>query len=186
MSNDPHRNAGLDAALHALREDLAGAGMPPGREDDLLAAFRRKTAIVRPGTPELVALRHSAGAARRLNGRRARAPAAAAATLAVAVLGAIVGSTIRSNDVTGTPAASDIARQPELASSGFQPLLSGPAYSPSASYSIVRVRLPLSALAPGTPSGATIEADVLVGEDGLASGIRFNPADTVLVSTASQ
>jgi 2-polyprenyl-6-methoxyphenol hydroxylase-like FAD-dependent oxidoreductase len=50
----------------------------------------------------------------------------------------------------------------------------------------VRVRIPLSALSPGTPSGATIEADLLVGEDGLASGIRFSPADTVFVSTAEQ
>ena len=194
MSHDPHRSAGLDTALRALREDLAGTGLPPGRDDELRAAFRRTTASVRPGMPAPAAARRTAAGPNHAKWRRARAPAAAAAALAVAALGMILGSTIRGRDdtvmpaarVEALPAAGDVARQPALASSGFQPLLSGPAYSPSVSYSIVRVRIPLSALAPGTPSGATIEADVLVGEDGLASGIRFNPADTVLVSTVSQ
>jgi hypothetical protein len=59
--------------------------------------------------------------------------------------------------------------------------------SPSQSYSVVRVRIPLTALAPGysAPPGVTIEADLLVGEDGLASGIRFDTADTLFVSTVS-
>jgi hypothetical protein len=49
------------------------------------------------------------------------------------------------------------------------------------------VRIPLTALTPGhsAPPDATIEADLLVGEDGLASGIRFNRADTLFVSTVS-
>jgi hypothetical protein len=42
----------------------------------------------------------------------------------------------------------------------------------------VRVRIPLSALAlvPGSMQDGTVEADLLVGEDGLARGIRFMPA----------
>jgi hypothetical protein len=52
----------------------------------------------------------------------------------------------------------------------------------------VRVRIPLSAFAviPGTQQDASIEADLLVGEDGLARAIRFNEADALRVSVADQ
>jgi 2-polyprenyl-6-methoxyphenol hydroxylase-like FAD-dependent oxidoreductase len=60
-----------------------------------------------------------------------------------------------------------------------------PGLSPSGSYSVVRVRIPLSALAQGSRLEGTIEADLLVGEDGLASGIRFASTDTLVVSTGS-
>jgi hypothetical protein len=58
----------------------------------------------------------------------------------------------------------------------------------SASYSVVRVRIPLSAFAavPGTEQDGSIEADLLVGEDGLARAIRFNEADALLVSVAGR
>ena len=39
------------------------------------------------------------------------------------------------------------------------------------------------ALAPGSEQDGTIEADLLVGEDGLARGIRFVEADAWLAST---
>jgi hypothetical protein len=66
----------------------------------------------------------------------------------------------------------------------FQPLQGSPVSLPSDSYSVVRVRIPLSALAlvPGTEQSGTIEADLLVGEDGLARGIRFMPADAAYAS----
>jgi hypothetical protein len=50
------------------------------------------------------------------------------------------------------------------------------------------VRIPLSAFAavPGTEQEGSIEADLLVGEDGLARAIRFNEADALLVSVAGQ
>jgi hypothetical protein len=35
---------------------------------------------------------------------------------------------------------------------------------------------------PGTEQGGAIEAELLVGEDGLARGIRFMQADALLVS----
>jgi hypothetical protein len=62
-----------------------------------------------------------------------------------------------------------------------------PAFSPSASYSVVRVRIPLSsfALVQGSELDGTVEADLLVGEDGIARGIRFNETDTLFVSQAS-
>jgi hypothetical protein len=50
------------------------------------------------------------------------------------------------------------------------------------------VRIPISAFAvvPGTAEAGTIEADLLVGEDGLARAIRFNEADLTQVSVADQ
>jgi hypothetical protein len=39
---------------------------------------------------------------------------------------------------------------------------------------------------PGSEQDGTIEADLLVGEDGLARGIRFPEADARLVSVAGQ
>jgi hypothetical protein len=80
-------------------------------------------------------------------------------------------------------AAAPRAEQPAAV---FQPLLYAPSFSPTRSYSVVRVRIPLSALAVGQGGDldATIEADVLVGEDGLASGIRFDPEDTLLISAS--
>jgi hypothetical protein len=64
--------------------------------------------------------------------------------------------------------------------------LYAPGFSPTGSYSVVRVRIPLSALAQGPRLEGTIEADLLVGEDGLASGIRFASTDTQLVSAGSR
>jgi hypothetical protein len=167
----------LDQALAGLRTSLAEAELPPGREDELLAAFRARASAGAPARARWPA--------------RVRLAAAAVAVLAVAIVATTAGDFGRESPaVTNSPAgpAPDpgAAGPATLAVNRFQPLLSGPAYSPSASYSIVRVRIPLSALSPGTPSGATIEADLLVGEDGLASGIRFSPADTVFVSTAEQ
>ena len=68
---------------------------------------------------------------------------------------------------------------------GFEPLPYGPGISPSATYSVLRVRIPLSSLTMHTAGvDGTIDADLLVGEDGLASGIRFDPASTLTVSAS--
>jgi hypothetical protein len=66
--------------------------------------------------------------------------------------------------------------------------MNSPGFSPSGSYSVVRVRIPLSsfALAQDAQIDGMIEADLLVGEDGLAHGIRFNEADTLRVSAVSR
>ena len=63
-----------------------------------------------------------------------------------------------------------------------------PGLSSAASYSVVRVRIPLSAFAlvPGTEDSGTIEAELLVGEDGLARAIRFDEADASVMSVAQQ
>jgi hypothetical protein len=77
------------------------------------------------------------------------------------------------------PAAAD--------ATAFQPLLFAPGWSPSAPYSVVRVRIPLSsfAVAQDATVDGTVEADLLIGEDGLARGIRFSPQDTLGVSATA-
>jgi hypothetical protein len=51
----------------------------------------------------------------------------------------------------------------------------------------VRVRIPLSsfAVAQDATVDGTVEADLLIGEDGLARGIRFSPQDTLGVSATA-
>ena len=70
----------------------------------------------------------------------------------------------------------------------FQPLGYASEVVSGAAYSVVRVRIPLSSLAlmPDGAADGMIEADLLVGEDGLARGIRFNGPGALLVSKASQ
>jgi hypothetical protein len=48
------------------------------------------------------------------------------------------------------------------------------------------VRLELATTAAGAAPSAAIEADLLVGEDGLARAIRFDSADTLPVYAASR
>lgn len=63
----------------------------------------------------------------------------------------------------------------------FQPLMYAPGFSPTASYSVVRVRIPVSALAITSAADldGLVEADILIGEDGLPTAIRFTRTDAV-------
>ena len=113
----------------------------------------------------------------------------AAAAVVVLAIGAVFAAVLlRVEPPPNVPLAADVPQTAPLAVSAFQPLLNSPRLSPSLSYSVVRVRIPLSAFAlvPGTQENGTIEADLLVGEDGLARGIRFAGADTMLVSVAAR
>jgi hypothetical protein len=80
------------------------------------------------------------------------------------------------------------ATVPPAAVSAFQPLGYSPQVVSGAAYSVVRVRIPVSSLSllPDAAADGMIEADLLVGEDGLARGIRFNGPGALLVSKASQ
>jgi hypothetical protein len=114
--------------------------------------------------------------------QRARWAAAAVVVLGLAVvLGAVL---LGGEEQAPAPAAVAAPPASPLVVAAFQPLLNAPAFSPDGSYTVVRVRIPLSAFAlvPGTEQGGTVEADLLVGEDGLARGIRFTPADAMLAS----
>jgi hypothetical protein len=173
VQRDPTR---LQAELAQLRVALHGLHPPLPDEAALRAQFRE------------VARRReqaSATAARGASGRRMRFAAAAAVVLAVGALLAVV--LVPGERPAETPVAAAAPSPAPLPVSAFQPLLNAPGLS-SSSYSVVRVRIPLAAFAvvPGTQQDGVIEADLLVGEDGLARGIRFPEADALLVSTARQ
>jgi len=175
MSNAPYdASPRLQAELAQLRAALRGVEAPPIEEAALRAQFRDcKQAEIAPVG--------RAGGSRRL-------PLAAAAAVVLAVGGALTVVALRGERPVPVPVAAEAPEAAPEAVGAFQPLLSSPGLSASASYSVVRVRIPLSAFAavPGTTQDGTIEADLLVGEDGLARAIRFNEADALRVSVADQ
>ena len=185
----------LRAELAGLRERLRAVNAPPFEATGLPAVLRarpRRAQPLRGEWGEAVApqpvVPHAPAA------RRWRAPLAAAAAVAVAAVAALLAvrpalppaelGTRRPTAPDSRPAAPVTAERGADAAT-FQPLMYAPGFSPSGSYSVVRVRIPLSALAQGPRLEGTIEADLLVGEDGLASGIRFASTDTLFVSAAS-
>lgn len=157
----------LKADIAQLRVSLRAMNAPFADDAAVRAAFREKRRR----------LAEAATAAQADASWRLPVAAAAVVVLAIAsVLGALLFSVERPE------MAPTIAREPvsaPLTVAAFQPLQNAPASLPSESYSVVRVRIPLSAFAlvPGSEHDGTVEADLLVGEDGLARGIRFMAAD---------
>ena len=174
MSHSPRDPNRLDADLAQLRAALRDVTPPPPDEQVLRAQFREHRR------------KHLENAAVERAGGSRRLPLAAAAAVVLAVGAAAVFLPRGENGAPATVAA-EAPRSAQPAVGAFQPLLSSPGL-PSSSYNVVRVRIPLSAFAvvPGTAQGGTIEADLLVGEDGLARAIRFNEADLTQVSVADQ
>ena len=172
MSNTPRDASRLQSELAQLRAALRAVEAPAIDEAALRARFREARQQL------------AQNAAAERAGRLRRLPLAAAAAVALAVGGALVAVMLRGEHSVPTLV---VAETPVSAVSAFQPLLSSPGLS-SSSYSVVRVRIPLSAFAvvPGTVQDGSIEADLLVGEDGLARAIRFNEADALLVSAVDQ
>ena len=168
-SLDPHR---LENELAQVRAALRGVQPAPLDEAALRAAFRAK---------QREREQAEAAAASVANGRVHFAAAAAVLAAVVAVVWLMAFGIER--PVPAPTLATQPPTEPAFVPA-FQPLLNSPGLSPSGSYSVVRVRIPLSSLAlvPGTEQGGSIEADLLVGEDGLARGIRFNPADVAYAS----
>jgi hypothetical protein len=176
MSHLPHDDSRLAAELAQLRAALRAVEAPPPDEAELRARFRE----AQPRRTQEVAKKR-AGGSRRI-------PLAAAAAVVLAVGGVLAAVALRGDrSAPATVVAEPPAAAPP-AVGAFQPLLSSRSLSPSSAYSVVRVRIPLSAFAvvPGTEQDGSIEADLLVGEDGLARAIRFNDADALLVSVANQ
>jgi hypothetical protein len=203
--SDPIRDEeSLSADLGALRSALLEVRAP---DDEALlrraalapAAARAITQQPSAARPTVVA----AARARRGPSRRAVALAAAAAVSGIAVLVAVrdewVLRTERAeraeqaeravqvaDSSRATALAPAAARTPVLRSSSFRPIAFSRGLSASESYSVVRVRIELASSSPGTNApSASIEADLLVGEDGLAHAIRFDSADTLPVYAAS-
>jgi len=177
MSHSPRDASRLQAELAQLRAALRDVSAPLPDEETLRAQFRarRRSRAENPSAER-------AGGSRRI-------PLAAAAAVVLAVGAAWTVSVLRDEGAAPANAAAEAppVGDAQPAVGAFQPLLSSPGL-PSSSYSVVRVRIPVSAFAvvPGTAEGGTIEADLLVGEDGLARAIRFNEADLVQVSVADQ
>jgi hypothetical protein len=174
MSDTPRDASRLQSELAQLRAALSEVEAPAPDEAALRARFREAQQRTRAQHAE------RAGGSWRL-------PLAAAAAV-VLVVGSVLAAVMlrgeRSAPVTAAVEAPAVA---PTAVSAFQPLSSSPGLT-SSSYSVVRVRIPLSAFAvvPGTEQDGSVEADLLVGEDGLARAIRFNKADALRLSVADQ
>ena len=175
MSNTPRDASRLQSELAQLRAAVQAVEAPAIDEAALRARFREARQQL------------AQNAAAERAGRLRRLPLAAAAAVALAVGGALVAVMLRGEHTAPVLVVAETPVAAPSAVSAFQPLLSSPGLS-SSSYSVVRVRIPLSAFAvvPGTVQDGSIEADLLVGEDGLARAIRFNEADALLVSAVDQ
>jgi hypothetical protein len=169
---DPVR---LQSDLAQLRAALQGVHAPPPDDAALRAQFRE------------AARRRAQASTMPQRGASAWRMRVAAAAVVVLAIGAVLAAVLLRVERGAQAPVAAVTPQPKQLPVAFQPLLNSPGLS-SSSYSVVRVRIPLSAFAivPGTQRDGTIEADLLVGEDGLARGIRFSEADALLVSTARQ
>ena len=176
MSDAPRDPSRLQAELAQLRAALRTVEAPALDEAALRAQFRNAQQ------------QRAENAAAERAGGSWRLPLAAAAAVVLAVGGVLAAVVLRGERATTVPVAAEAPEAARSTVAAFQPLLNSPGLSPSSSYSVVRVRIPLAAFAvvPGTAQSGTIEADLLVGEDGLAHAIRFNEADALLVSVADQ
>ncbi len=181
----------LDADLAALRSALRGMASRADSEAALRQAFREHAA--RSGRARSLGARGrpSQWGAPRWNGLAAAIGVVAVGLLVAVAVRAFLGAeqarlvAVVAADSAGKGLEPATGRAEMLAT--FKPLLYGPAISPSAAYSVVRVRIPLSSLAiHAVGTDGTIEADVLVGEDGLASGIRFDTASTLLTAAGAE
>ena len=140
--------------LHALASD-GPREAPPHVEQQLLSEFRRRS--------------HR----RRLRAWiSATSVGAVAATVAVLLWIGPVHSKAPMNEPGVAAAVDEIA-------AGFYPLPDADALPPVENALVVRVELPLSSLqmigvpVNGARAGERVEADVLLGQDGLARGIRL-------------
>ena len=178
MSNTPHDASRLQPELAQLRAALRTVEAPAIDE----AALRAKFLEVQRRRAQIAAGQRAS--------RSWRLPLAAAAAVVLALGGALALVVLRGERTVSVrvPVAAEVPAAAPSPISAFQPLPNSPSLLPSSSYNVVRVRIPLSAFAvvPGTEQGGSIEADLLVGEDGLARAIRFNEADALLVSVAKQ
>jgi hypothetical protein len=179
MSEDARADVALEAGLAALRAELRELRAPDA-ESALLAAYRARLAA----SARELAVSSSRAAAPRT--RFSRRPFALAAAVLLTAVTALVASRVERAERDTPPTASAVAVVPEAPepAGAFRPLAFARGVSAAESYSVVRVRIQLATFAPGAgaPSDAAIEADLLVGEDGLARAIRFDKADTVFVS----
>jgi hypothetical protein len=160
----------LSGELEALRRALAAQTSPtPEAERELRTKFRA------------LAGRRAGDPARRPSRQRASAVGLAAVLLVVTVSVLAIPWLLRSGAEPESETV--IAAQ---AAAPFWTLPGARSEAGSASYSVVRIRVPLSSLAlVDFSGGSTIEAEVLLGEDGLVHGIRFDPSPALVGDAAA-
>jgi hypothetical protein len=192
--SDPTRDEeSLSAELSALRSALREVQAPD--DEPALRSAMRARAATRSVTRGPGAVRPTLFAVARARVAQARRPlalAAAGAIAAVALLGVLrveraqrAERAAASARATGAATAMPATVGTPDVRPAFRPISFSRGLSPAESYSVVRVRLELATNAPGAAApSAAIEADLLVGEDGLARAIRFDSADTLPVYAA--
>ena len=192
--------AELDAGLGRLRDALREVNAADGGEESLRDAFRAHRAAVAEGAQVASTPQPRDGVTTSSRPRASRRPmnfmagvlAASLVVAAVVLVGLWRARDIAEGAATvgGATSASSEAGYDvgEIrVAAAFRPLSYSREISPTQAYTIVRVRVPLTALGLGydAPPNATIEADLLLGEDGIPTGIRFDTANAQLVSMTS-
>ncbi|MEO8464406.1 MAG: hypothetical protein ABI640_03630 [Gammaproteobacteria bacterium] len=167
INKEPH-----EVDLAPLRAALEAMPAPPVDDAALRRMFREQ--------------RHAHVESERAAARTRKYWALAAAVSSVAV-GGLVALVLMTERRAAEPPVPTLGVAPATVAA-FQPLGYSSEVVAGAAYSVVRVRIPLSSLAlmPDAAADGMIEADLLVGEDGLARGIRFNGPGALLVSKTSQ
>jgi hypothetical protein len=185
----------LSAELCALRAALREVRAPDDESALLIAARARGATSVATREPSLVRPTILVARARVAQARRPLALAAAAAlALAAVTLGFLQAEraqraapsdqVVVASRAPTAESATPAAAAPEVRPA-FRPISFSRGLSTAESYSVKRVRLELANIAPGAAPSAAIEADLLIGEDGLARAIRFDSADTLPVYAAT-
>ena len=146
-------------ALRAMRNQIEVPPLDRAKEDALLAAFDAH--LARPG--------------RAGSGRLVWAAATAASLAIAAALNVIVARNVRQRAAAPTVDASNAVTSIDDAS-GFMAWPGASTLPPFESGALLQIDLPASALpvlgfAPST--GASVQAEVIVGQDGLARAIRL-------------
>ena len=205
MSDSIRDEESLSAELSALRSALREVRAP---DDELAlrsATSARRAAVPGP-VPRPTVPRQTIVAAARAHAMRVRRSLAVAAAAAVVIAAVAVAVRVARVERVERAARAEGAQRAGAAPRATEPVMAAPPATPeppsmrpafrpvsfsrslstAETYSVVRVRLELATSAPGAGApGAAIEADLLVGEDGLARAIRFDSADTLPVYAAS-
>jgi|GEM_PF-1916546 len=183
VASDVRAQEELTRRLAALRDAMRVPKAAPVDDERLLESFR------------------AAHARRQISRRRlrlgVRAAGLAASVAAVAVAATLYrieggrmseGVSVRATDTDASAlSAPGSAAQSVPEPVVFYPLPFSPGVSPGASYSVVRVRIPVSSfpVVYAAEPYASVEADILLGPDGIPAAIRFIDPVEVFVTAAA-
>ena len=156
-------------ALRGMRNQIEVPPLDPSKEAALLAAFDA----------------HQARPTRALTGRWVWAAATAASVAIAAALNFIVATNLRDRDSAAQSfepqsQGSSVASVAADDAAGFVPWPGAATLPAFESGALMRIDLPVAELpalgfAPPSGSGSVVQADVIVGQDGMARAIRLVP-----------